>query len=259
MLKIEEITEEEYHKIKGFTPNIEDSTISASLLKDIDKRGLFEVLKNKVEHDSNTLELFRVGSLVHLFVLEPSLFVKEYYMGELNPSEDRQRVGDTDCQMLEDFKEEILKKYPYMMDEENAELAIFGKYEGLNVKAKIDKFVVENNVIKVYDVKTTGLDMAKIKKDSHGKAWELSRTINDFNYAIQMCFYAELLVELYRQSGYHLEYECYILFLSKTDRKARMVKLSEETIGYAKIKLDGLLTEVREYIYSGEVEEYTLV
>ena len=243
MIRIEKLTDESYHSIQGFNKeNKADSTISASLLKRVVDEGIMGAIHNEVSHDSTTLENFRIGTLIHTYLLEYEAFNEEYYIGDIDPMESRERI-DTDIgNMLTAIRKDIAKKYPFFFEKGENELSIMGAYQELNVKSKIDKFYLENRKIKIFDLKSIGIALKKVS------AYELKKTILKYHYDLQLAFYADLAIEFYKQSNEYLECECYILFVSKIDNCTRLVRLSDETIGYGREKLTRAWHDTRNYV-----------
>ena len=259
MLEIKKISDKEYHAIQGIDRNdLSLSVLSASLLKRIISQGALEVVYNEEVHNSKTLELFRVGTLIHLYILERSLFDIKYYIGEYDPLENRERVDTELGEMLLKVGEDVLKKYPFILNEEGNEVSIMGEYDGLNVKSKIDKLVIEDGKIKVFDLKSIGIPLQSLKLDRYGQPFELKRVIQDYLYDVQLSFCGELSREYYIQNGHFLEVEYYLLFVSKVDFKSRLVRLSEETMGYATEKLRDA-KDVAKEIISGNVVNDTII
>jgi len=252
MFNLEKIADEEYRKIGRL--NIQEPTqlvLNASTCKDIYDRGLYDVLLEDVEHTEETLINFKIGTEVHSCILEPSDFQKKYYIGRFNPLEERNQLKDTE--FVEKTKKQISLKFPNILNEIGAELTITGEIEGVNVKAKIDKIEVDNanNRIYVYDLKSTGLPMLKIKKGRDGKAWEIAKTISEYHYDLQMYFYS-LLIELYfEQVGKRFEIIPILVFASKTDFKVRQVRLSPETIGAGEEKFKEVFRDIKDFVNYG--------
>jgi len=263
-LKIKKISDDKYHSVGGF--NLQDppsSLISASLLKDAYDRGLYESILQKREIDEDTRELFRLGTLIHLYILEPDEFDKKYYIGAYDPLETREQVESEIGDLLEGFKKEIELKYPNISDGEGAELAIIGEYDGVFVKSKLDKMVmIDNGYIVITDVKSTRLPMAKVKRDKQGRLWEIAREIDEYHIDLQMAFYAKLAVEAYRQrTGTTYEVICELLFCSKADGKTRLIRLSPEKMEAGNEKLGRIWNDVKEFTQFGigRVEKALLV
>ena len=216
MLNIKKLSDATYHSIGGFSTSApQDSIISASLLKEVYDRGLYETIISPKEVDSSLQQIFKIGTLTHLALLEPSEFEKFYYIGDFNPSEKRERVEPKLGEMIETFRADVSRKYPFISDEVGAELSILGDFDDVKVKAKLDKFTVAGNgYIDIYDVKTTRLPMEKVKRDRSGRLWQIDREIDEYHIDLQMYFYSLLVSELFAQKGMHYETRCYILFFS---------------------------------------------
>ena len=253
MLKLQKLTDADYHSVGGFNlQNPKSSVISASLLKEVYDRGLYETIISPKEIDSNLEEISKIGTLVHLAILEPSEFEKRYYIGDIDPLETRERIEPKIGEMIQAFRDEISLKYPFLADEVGAELAILGDLDGVQVKAKLDKFTIaRSGYIDIYDVKTTQLPMEKVKRDRSGRLWEIDRTIDEYHIDLQMYFYSRLVSELFAQKGQYYEARCYILFCSKTDLHTRLIQLSPEIIGRGEEKFGRIWDDVKEFVGSG--------
>jgi len=252
MFNLEKISDEEYFSLgKLNIQNPNELVLNASTCKDVYDRGLYDALLEDVEHSETTLNNFRVGSEFHNYILEISEFRKTHYIGEFNPLEERIQVKNST--FLNGAREQISLKFPNLLDEIGAELTITGEIEGVKVKAKIDKIEVDNanNRIYVYDLKSTGLPMLKIKKGRDGKAWEIAKTISEYHYDLQMYFYS-LLIELYfEQIGKRFEIIPILVFASKTDFKVRQVRLSPETIGAGEEKFKEVFRDIKDFVNYG--------
>ncbi len=262
MFNLEKISDEEYRQIgKLNIQNPDELVLNASTCKDIYDRGLYDVLLEDVEHSSKTHENFTIGTEFHNHILEISEFNKTHYVGKFNPADERIQVKNST--FLKNAREQISLKFPNLLDEIGAELVITGELEGVKVKAKIDKIEVDNanNRIYVYDLKSTGLPMVKIKKGRDGKAWEIAKTISEYHYDLQMYFYS-LLIELYfEQVGKRFEIIPILVFASKTDFKVRQVRLSPETIGNGEEKFKEVFRDIKSFMNYGvkAVERNTII
>ena len=264
-LEIKKISDEKYHSIGGF--NLQDplsSIVSASLLKDVYNRGLYEtIMDGKQEPNDKLKEIFKKGTLIHLAILEPEEFDKSYYIGKYDPIESREQIEPELAVLINSFRGDIRVKYPEISDGKGAELAIVGEYDDVLVKSKLDKMItVENGYIKIIDVKSTRLPMQKVKRDKQGRLWEISREIDEYHIDLQMAFYSKLAVEAYRQlTGKTYEVICELLFCSKADGRTRLVRLSPEKMETGNEKLGRVWNDVKEFCQFGigRVEKAMLV
>lgn len=263
MWELKKISDEKYHSFGGLDlDNPSNSVVSASLLKDIFDRGLYEALVSDIEHSEDTLKNFKTGSLLHSFILEKDEFDKSFYIGELDPFETRELISQDDAKFLEAIRKECELKFPELLDGKGAEVTITGELMGVKVKAKLDKFVINGNSACIYDLKSTNLQMGKIRKTPDGKAWEVAKTIKEYHYDLQMYFYKMLVYEWMIQQGIHVD-EIYtiLVFASKTDHKVREFLLSEETLFQGGQKFEAVFGEVRDFVINGvcAVKKYSVV
>ena len=263
MWELKKISDEEYHGFGGLNiDNPPNSVISASLLKDIFDRGLYEALVSDIEHSEDTLKNFKTGSLLHSFILEKEEFDKNFYIGETDPLETRELISQDNAKFLKAIRKECEFKFPELLDGKGTEVTITGELMGVKVKAKLDKFVISGNSTYIYDLKSTSLPMEKIRKKPDGKAWEVAKIINEYHYDLQMYFYKMLVYEWMIYRGIHVD-EIYtiLIFASKTDYKVREFLLSEETLFQGGQKFEAVFGEVKDFVINGAkaVKKYSIV
>jgi len=263
MWELKKISDEEYHSFGGLClNNPQNSIISATLLKDIFDRGLYEVLLTPKKHSEETLKNFKTGSLLHSFILEKDEFDKNFYTGEFDPLETREQVNKDDARFLEAIRKECKIKFSELLDKKGAEVTITGTLLDVKVKAKLDKFVINSNKAYIYDLKSTNLPMEKVRKTADGKAWEVAKTIKEYHYDLQMYFYKTLVHKwLIQQEIYVDEILTILVFASKADFKVREFLLSEETLFQGGKKFEAVFNQVRDFVVNGvsAVKKYSVI
>jgi len=252
MWELKKISDEEYFKLGGLDiSHPENLMVNASLLKDIFNRGLYDVLIEPLKHSDQTLKNFKTGSALHKYILENSTFNKEYHFGEFNPAKKTMELNSKDEELLKAIRKECELKYPELLDEKGAEVAIFGEINGIKVKAKFDKFVIAGNRAYIYDLKSTSLPLQKIKRTADGRAWEVARQIRDYHYDLQMYFYSLLAEEWLKTQNLYLEIIPILVFASKIDYKVKQFMLSPEIIAGGEQKFNDTFGEIQNFVLNG--------
>jgi hypothetical protein len=250
--EIKKETDEQYFSNYGLDiDQPENSIVTASLLKDIFNRGLYDVLLEPFEPDEATKKNFEIGSALHKYILEKSDFENVYHFGLENPAKDTIAIGISVQDYLERIRKECELKYPELIDEVGAEVTITGELEGVKVKAKMDKFFLKGSRAYVYDLKSIGLPIKKIKKTPDGRAWEIGRVINDYHYDLQMYFYGLLVENWLRQQGIYADVVTVLVFASKQDYGVKGFMLSPETIARGEEKFRNAFNQVKDFITGG--------
>ena len=249
MWELKKLSDVEYFSIGELDiNNPEKIVVNASLLKDIFDRGLYDVIVEPLEHSEQTLKNFKTGSALHKYILENSTFNKEYHFGDYNPAKSTTKLNRADEEFLKAIRKECELKYPELLDEKGAEVAILGKINQIKVKAKIDKFVIAGNRAYIYDLKSTSLPLQKIKKTPNGRAWEVARQIREYHYDLQMYFYSLLVEEWLKTQNLYLEIIPILVFASKTDYKVKQFMLSTETIADGEQKFNHTFNQIQDFI-----------
>ena len=252
MWELKKISDEEYFSLGELNiKHPKKLVVNASLLKDIFNRGLFEVLIEPTEHSETTLKNFKTGSALHKYILENSTFDKEYHFGAYNPAKDTTELNAKDEEFLKAIRKECELKFPELIDEKGAEVTVTGEIDEIKVKAKLDKFIISGNRAYIYDLKSTSLPLAKIKKTPQGKAWEIARQISDYHYDLQMYFYSLLVEEWLKTQNLFLEVIPILVFASKQDYKVKQFMLSPETLAKGEEKFNQAFSRVREFATHG--------
>jgi len=250
MLKL---SDDDYFGLGGKT---RDSIIvSASFLKDVLNRGLHKVLIEEWEQTDDLKKVLENGKQFHSYILEPKEFDKLYYMGDFNPADDRVKVENEE--FLKEAKKQIKMFYPELIKEDENHLSerVFLSKDGVLRKSKLDKIVIniENMQVDIYDLKSTFLKMGKIKRDRYGNPYELKKDISEKHYDLQMAFYRDIVKDYLStfENGSHFTINTHLVYVSTDDYKARLVTLSEETLGYGEEKMRSAMHEVEDYILNG--------
>jgi len=252
MWELKKLSDAEYFSLGSLDiNNPQEIVVNASFLKDVFNRGLYEVLVEPPCHDETTLKNFKTGSALHKYILENSSFDKEYYFGDYNPAKETQELNEKDEEFLKAIRKECELKYPELIDEKGAEVTILGEIDGIKVKAKMDKFVIKGSRAYIYDLKSTSLPLAKVKRTPDGRAWEIARQINEYHYDLQMYFYSLLVEEWLKTQNLFLEVIPILVFASKADYKVRQFMLGAETIAKGEEKFNYTFNQVRDFVIHG--------
>jgi len=252
MWELKKISDAEYFKLGELDINNPDKiVVNASLLKDVFNRGLYDVIVEPLEHSEQTLKNFKTGSVLHKYILENSTFNEEYHFGDYNPAKTTTELNKKDEEFLKAIRKECEIKYPELLDEKGAEVAILGEINGIKVKAKADKFIITGNRAYIYDLKSTSLSLQKIKKTADGRAWEVARQIREYHYDLQMYFYSLLVEEWLKSQELYLEVIPVLVFASKVDYKVKQFMLSPETIADGEQKFNNTFNQIQDFVLNG--------
>lgn len=252
MWELKKISDAEYFKLGELDINNPDKiVVNASLLKDVFNRGLYDVIVEPLEHSEQTLKNFKTGSALHKYILENSTFNEEYHFGDYNPAKTTTELNKKDEEFLKAIRKECEIKYPELLDEKGAEVAILGEINGIKVKAKADKFIITGNRAYIYDLKSTSLSLQKIKKTADGRAWEVARQIREYHYDLQMYFYSLLVEEWLKSQELYLEVIPILVFASKVDYKVKQFMLSPETIADGEQKFNNTFNQIQDFVLNG--------
>ena len=271
MVIAKKISDRDYFSIGGTKGD--DIVVSASMLKDVYNRGLYKHLVEPFEIDDKLQEIFAIGTAFHSFILEPKEFEKLYTF-EKDPFSDRKLLDKDVKDFLELSKDKIKLLYPEFLETYKGENGLYsynetvfiGEIEGVKVKGKFDRVVIDTKkkIVTVYDLKSIYKPLAKVKRDSSHKAWELKRSISEFNIDLQMAWYKKLireyLVTTYGDIGMQFDIVCKLLFASKEDNHIQMVRLSDdEALVKGDEKVDITFGEVKNYVLNGQIDKEIVI
>lgn len=260
------ISDEAYFKIgdifDGFGEPIDrhkELVVSNSFLKKVYETNLHHYLLDGYEEISDDLkEIFRLGSGFHCYVLEPSQFDNRYKVSDkLDASEERDRIGVTEFQFIKESAESIRKKYPYVMNEENAELYIGGEIEGVRVKIKIDRLHIEAvdgrfTKVEIIDLKGVYFNPFKQKKTPSRDRWELRKKLSSTGYDLQAYFYKTVVEAWLASIGQSPEVSFSLLVASKETHKAQKFRVGEEMLETGREKFSIAWEEVKNFVLYGK-------
>jgi len=254
MWELKKISDEEYFGIGDISISTpKELVVSASFLKDVYNRGLYEVLLFDKEIDDSTRKNFDIGKKLHSYILEMSEFDKKYYMSDIvDPFEDRELLEISEAAFLEAIRKECALKFPHLLDEVGAEVTIIGEINGVKVKAKLDKIVIDEDSKKIYiyDLKSTSIPMGSVSRDKKGEPWEIKRAIDMYHYDLQIYFY-KLLAQKWAYAIFEKDFEaeCFLVFASKADKKVRKIRLSSKTLQRGEEKYISAFDEVYAFVH----------
>lgn len=202
-----DITDEAYFKIGDIFGGMDEPrdrhkelVVSNSFLKKVYETNLYHYLEDGFEEiDEDLQEVFNLGSAFHCYILENKEFGERYRVSDtIDASDERVRIGLGEFKFIEQSAMSIEKKYPYLINNENAEITIIGEIDGVPVKCKIDKLHIEAKgnrytMVEIVDLKGVYFDMFKLKKDSNKDRWELRKMLSKNGYDLQAYFYTKLV------------------------------------------------------------------
>ena len=252
MLELKDIPDSEYFTIGSVNiQNGKELVLSASLIKEIYGRGLYETIIEKQEYSDELLATFELGTMLHSYILEYEAFNESYYFGDFNTESKKKRVPYETETFIKAIRKKCKVKFPDLLDEVGAEIAIVGDIDNIPVKCKMDKFIIKDGIAYIYDLKSTFHKMAKMKRNRDGVAWEIAKIINELNYDLQMFFYKKLVEEWLHCQGLYIEVVTILVFASTTDEEVRMIRLSEETLGNGEEKYNQVIGDVKDFYDNG--------
>jgi hypothetical protein len=251
-LKLLKISDEEYHSLGNRNlKSPKELVSSASFFKDVHDRGLYEALLSEISFNDKTKKNMKTGTMLHEFIFEKDVFDEKYLFDGFDELNIKERVLPEVKEFLLKIREQVIKKYPYLLTDVGNEVTIYGTLFDLKVKSKIDKLVITKNKITIYDLKSTEMPLQYINKPL------LYKTINNFHYDLQMEFYKLMVQEWYSQNKDDMiPIDCILVFASKSDFEVRQIKLSEETLLKGKSKIEPIMEEVLEFVNNGTVKKY---
>lgn len=235
--------------------------VSNSFIKKVYETNLYYYLEDGHEEvDEELQEIFDVGSGFHCHVLEADKFSERYRVSDtLDASDDRVRISLSDYTFIEQTTMSIKKKYPYMMNNENAEITIMGEIDGVPVKCKIDKLHITANKsgrylrVEILDLKGIWFDPFKQKKSSNKDRWELRKKLSSNDYDLQAYFYTRLVTEWLISIGQgQAEVVFSLLVSSKETFKAQKFRVGQEMMLSGEEKFNSVWSDIREFSLYGK-------
>ena len=288
-----------------------------------DSPWYFRLYKDK-KTETITADHFELGTLIHLAILEPELFVVasidkpggmmgkfidvyvECGMNEEAEKEAYKRSGfkypiatvlkklqDKDNKKYIDFiqknhgkllltkaqkwtisnVEKGIQRNPtafdmlFSNDEINCdvhnELELYGLLEGVKIKGKIDKLVIdnENKVIRLIDLKSTSSapyfrvkkvqDTGEMTIDYQGTGF--FNSFKGWSYYRQMAFYKTLVAENFKELFETYAFECYMVPVNtKMSYDCSIVQVSDEWLEYGRKEAEELIFRYKEHTKEGQ-------
>lgn len=215
----------------------ESSAISQSDLKEVLKSPRHFYHKKFVAKDDPTPAM-RLGSAVHMAVLEPEEFNKKYILTDLDRrTRAFKEAAGTKIALSRDEAETVLgiKNSLNSSDEvkdlllnSHIEHALFWKEKGLDCRAKFDAISDKHKL--VIDLKTT-----------ESAYWgDFKQSIIKYQYDFQCAFYSKALRAIDRNYDF-----LFIAVEKKPPYEFSLIKISNEDLSTASIIVDGCLMTVK--------------
>ncbi len=265
--EIKNIEDESYFKIGSIFGGFDEPqdrhkelVVSNSFLKKVYETNLHDYLLDGNEEIGEDLqEIFDIGSSTHCFVLENKFYNERYRVSDtIDASDERVRIGLEEFKFMESVYLTINKKYPYIADNQNAEITIMGELDGVNVKAKIDKLHIESvggrfTRVEIIDLKSTYLNFFKLKKSSAKDRWELRKKFCDLGYSLQAFFYTKLVTEWLHSIG---QTQCEVVFsfvvASKDTFQVQKFIAGSEMMIDGEERFNSVWSDVRSFVLYGK-------
>jgi len=229
--------------------------ISNSLLKRIVQRGLYDVLVVNQGDVSDDLQArFDIGHAVHTRILEPSEFMDRFYISNYPDHKEKGiRISENDFDFMPKALENIEKKYPEIMDAQNAEVTVTFDLDGVKCKCKMDKIVQnDDGSIDIYDVKTTYLNYFKLKSSHEYGRYGLRREMIELGYDLQAYFYTKAIETLLMEEGGNAEVRFHFLAISTDTSDVQMFTAGEELMRSGEEKFRLVWSEIVDFVRSGK-------
>ena len=234
--------------------------VSNSFLKKIYQTNMFHYIEDGYEEISEELQdVFDLGSGFHCYILEHKDFSERYRVSDgIDPSDERTRIGHTEFKFVEQSHMSIQKKYPDLMNGENAEVTIMGEVDGVPVKCKIDKLnIVAKGKrfvrVEILDLKGIWFDPFKQKKTAGKDRWELRKKLSNTDYDLQAFFYKKLVEGWLASIG---QTQCEVVFslvvASKETFKVQKFRVGQEMMMSGEEKYNSVWSDVREFCLYGK-------
>lgn len=266
MWQIKKISDEQYFSLgdvfDGFdcpTNRNQELIISNSFMKQIFDTNLYHrLVAGETEIDEDLQGIFDVGKAFHCFVLEHSEFDKRYIVSDTrDAASDLTRVSKADFEFIEASYNNTKLKYPYVVDEQNSELAIFGEINGVKVKCKVDKLHIEKSgkkyqSVEIIDLKGVYFNPFKLKKDSTKNRWELRRKICDAGYDLQAYFYTKMVTEWLESINQHCEVTFSLLIASKKTYEVQKFQVGAEIMESGRLKFESVFADIQDFVLHGK-------
>lgn len=267
MWQIKDISDDAYFRIGdifgGFDNPLDrhkELVVSNSFMKQVFDTNMYHrLVAGAIEVDEKLQDIFDVGKAFHCYTLENSKFLDRYRISDIkDATSDLTRVSKQDFEFINSCYANILKKYPYIIKEENAELAIFGEIDDVPVKCKVDKLHIEKSgkvyqKVEIIDLKGVYFDQFKLKKDSTKNRWELRRKICDAGYDLQAYFYTRMVEEWLLSINQHCEVVFSLLICSKETYQVQKFQLGSEILESGRLKFESVWGDIRDFVVHGKV------
>ena len=236
-----------------------DLVISASTLKAQYETNLyFWLMSGGFQVSEDLQEIFDLGSAFHCHVLESKHFTERYRVSDtIDASDERVRIGLTEYKFIEQATIEVSKKYPYLMNDENAEIAIFGEIDGVPVKCKIDKLHITAvggrfTHVEIIDLKGVWFDPFKQKKSASKDRWELRKKLSSTGYDLQAYFYKKLVEAWLESIGQSCPVTFSLVVASKETTKVQKFRVGDEMLLTGEEKFNSVWSHVVDFVTHGK-------
>ncbi|NOR57194.1 MAG: hypothetical protein GQ474_01575 [Sulfurimonas sp.] len=233
--------------------------VSNSFIKNIFKSNLFCFLQSGgTIVDEALQEIFDVGSGFHCYCLENADFEDRFHVSDYtDASKTTTQIRKSDFEFIENAYKSLETKYPNIIDQEHAELAIFGEIDGVRVKCKIDKLNITKvgnryTKVEIIDLKSVYFDMFSFKKSPDGTRWKLRQMLSDVGYDIQAYFYTRLVEEWLLSINQHCEVTFALVVASKDTHETQKFQVGAEMFESGKMKFDSVWGDIVSFIRDGK-------